>query len=564
MIIDLQKWERMKKKAIRVFQSLLRGPATVREIANEVGLSYPAAAVTIKDLIKEGLCERKNGQVVIRHSAKAQALIKVLSRYRGEELLGGNREKVLGAITSPKTVKEIAGRARLSEQTVYRLLRELKGMLAVGFDGKKYFLRDEDLKAFLEQKLMDARTAGEETGVVILHSNGFTLKRAPKGARTRGAPTAFSRFAEYGVDYGAENRDFFIDPPREVGLEEILVHALLASENSLDRTMCAVLYLKNRGRIDLARTRRLARTLGILDRWLDLESLCRGAPLRRPEDFLPWQEFVEKAAVYGVEVSPPGGLEEVYGVFQRVGGKLKRKISAYCFGETILMLAGLKERTKDIDLAVERVEDFQEISGALGELGYRSRASAPAGEPEPSDVLVHPELPRIDLFTGRICRALGITRSMRESARKSCFGKLEVNFLPLEAVLLLKAVTGREGDLSDMEAIIRSKIDWRLFERIYWEEIESVGGQFCFTLLEALEILQERTQARVPALRRVFRHCLEEGVRLAVEMGARSVPELKRYLDFPEMTLRRAAMSLARGGKIRLIRRGRRLELLPA
>jgi hypothetical protein len=65
---------------------------------------------------------------------------------------------------------------------------------------------------------------------------------------------------------------------------------------------------------------------------------------------------------------------------------------------------------------------------------------------------------------------------MRESARKSCFGNLEVNFLPLEAVLLLKAVTGCEGDLSDMEAIIRSKIDWRLFERIYWEEIESVGG----------------------------------------------------------------------------------------
>jgi hypothetical protein len=273
-------------------------------------------------------------------------------------LLGGNREKVLSALISPKTVKEIAGFTRLSEQTVYRLLRELKGMLAVGFDDKKYFVRDEDLREFLEQKLIDARMSGEETGVVILHSNGFTLKRAPKGAKTSGSPTAFSRFSEYGVEYGAENRDFFIDPPREVGLEEILIHALLASENSLDRTMCAVLYLKNREKIDLAKARRLACTLGILDRWLDLESLCRGAPLRRPEDFLPWQEFVEKAAVYGVEVRPPGGLEEVYEVFQRTGEKLKRRISTYCFGGAALMLAGLKERTKDIDLAVETAEDF--------------------------------------------------------------------------------------------------------------------------------------------------------------------------------------------------------------
>jgi hypothetical protein len=406
--------------------------------------------------------------------------------------------------------------------------------------------------------------SGEETGVVILHSNGFTLKRAPKGAKTSGSPTAFSRFSEYGVEYGAENRDFFIDPPREVGLEEILIHALLASENSLDRTMCAVFYLKNREKIDLAKARRLARTLGILDRWLDLESLCRGAPLRRPEDFLPWQEFVEKAAVYGVEVRPPGGLEEVYEVFQRAGEKLKRRISTYCFGGTALMLAGLKERTKDIDLAVEGVEDFKEICGALGELGYRPESQIPGKGPGPSDILIHPSLPRIDIFTGRICRMLGLTRSMKESARKSCFGNLEVNFLSLESVLLLKAVTGREGDLTDMEAIIRSKIDWRLFEKIYWEEIESVGGQFCFAVLDALEIIQERAQTRIPTLRRVFRHCLEEGVRLAIEMGARSVPELKRYLDFPEMTLRRSVMSLAHGGKIRLIRRGRRLELFPA
>ncbi|MBC7219307.1 MAG: hypothetical protein H5T49_04155 [Hadesarchaea archaeon] len=554
----------MKKNSIRVFQFLQKGPATVRKISNEVGLSYPAAAAAIKDLINEGLCERKNGKIVIKHSAKAQALIKVLSRYRGEELLGGNREKVLSAIISPKAVKEIAGFTRLSEQTIYRLLRELKGMFAVGFDGKKYFVRDEDLREFLEQKLVDERTAGEETGVVILYSNGFTLKRAPKGAKTPGSPTAFSRFAEYGVEYGAENRDFFIDPPREVGLEEILIHALLASENSLDRTMCAVFYLKNRERIDIAKTRRLARTLGVLDLWLDLESLCRGAPLRRSGDFLPWQEFVEKAAVYGVEVRPPGGLEEVYEVFQKVGEKIKRKISIYCFGGTVMMLSGLKERTKDIDLAVEGVEDFREICGALGELGYRFKSPVTNEGPEPSDILIHPNLPRIDIFTGRICRVLGLTQSMRESARKFCLGKLEVNFLPLEAVLLFKAVTGREGDLSDMEAIIRSKIDWRLFERIYWEEIESVGGQFCFTVLDALEILQERTQTRIPALRRVFRHCLEEGVRLAIEMGAKSVPELKRYLDFPEMTLRRSVISLAHAGKIRLIRRGRRLELLPA
>ena len=40
--------------------------------------------------------------------------------------------------------------------------------------------------------------------------------------------------------------------------------------------------------------------------------------------------------------------------------------------------------------------------------------------------------------------------------------------------------------------------------------------------------------------------------------------DLKRFLDFPEATLRRAAEKLAARGEIKLVKRGRRVHLEPS
>jgi hypothetical protein len=329
--------------------------------------------------------------------------------------------------------------------------------------------------------------------------------------------------------------------------------------------MCAVFYLKNRGEIDLAKVRHLARRLGVLDLWLDLEALCRGLPLKQPQKFLPWDEFVEKATVYGVKVEPPFRLRKVHELFGKIGAELGREVEVGCFGGVNLMLAELKEATKDIDLVVEDERSFEALRRALIGLGYRPLSPHKFGKSElrleASGIFVHEKLPRVDLFTRRICKAFALTESMRRTARAMRFGKLEVRFLSLEAVFLLKSVTDREGDMMDMEAIARRGIDWKLLERMYWEEEKLVGERFCLDVLDSLEAIQERIGARIPTLRRLLRHCLEVGIKQSLSLGARSVPDLKRSLDFPEATLRRAVQALVSRGELRLLRSGRRVYL---
>jgi hypothetical protein len=152
---------------------------------------------------------------------------------------------------------------------------------------------------------------------------------------------------------------------------------------------------------------------------------------------------------------------------------------------------------------------------------------------------------------------------MKLGAKAMRFGKLRVNFLSLEAVFLLKSITDREGDILDMEAIARHGVDWKLLKQIYWEEEKLVGPRFCLDVLDSLEVIQKRSGARVPFLRGLLRRCLEEGVKQSIGFGARSVADLKRFLDFPEVTLRRAAERLAARGEIKLVRRGRKVHLEP-
>lgn len=557
----------MRKTSIRVMKQLFKGPASIKELAAALGLSYPTVASAVKTLMEEGLCERTNGSIRVRPTPQTQALENVLARYEGEKLLSGLSEKVLTSIIEPATVPQIARNAGLAEQTVYRALRVLKAMLAVSVKDGNYSVGDEELKEFLKLRRAEKVMKRGEAGATVIYSNDIVLKRAPKGLKVKGAPTAFSRFSDFGVDYGAETRDYFVEPATELGAEEVLAHALLASRDALDTTMCAVFYLKNEKRIVAGKARRLAKRLGVLDPWLDLMALCRGLPLKQPQKFLPWDEFTEKAAVYGVKVKAPFRIKKVHELFKKLGTRLERGTGACCFGGVNLMLTGLKEATKDVDLVVDDRRSFETLHQALLGLDYRPLGPRELGRGErrlgASGIYIHESLPRVDLFTRRICGAFELTEGMKLGSRAMRFGRLEVIFLSLEAVFLLKSITEREGDLLDMEAIARHGVDWKLLEQIYWEEEKLVGRRFCLGVLDGLEVIQERSETRIPFLHRLLRHCIEEGVKQSVELGAQTISELKRLLDFPESTLRRAVRRLASRGEVKLVRRGRRVRLKP-
>ncbi len=555
----------MRKAAIRVLDRLYKGPASIKELSRELGVSYPAMASTVKSLVTEGLCERTNGSIRIKPTPQTQLLGKILTGYNGRRLLGGVRENILTSIIEPATIPQIAKRTGLAEQTIYRNLRELKSMLGVSVEKNYYSLVDEGLKRFLELRRTEKTLMGEEGEVTIIYSDGIILKRAPKGLRAKGTLTAFSRFHDFGVDYGAEFSDYYVEPPTDPSIEDVLIHALLASQTALEATMCAVFYLKNREKVDVGKVERTAKRLGALDMWLDLVALSRAMPLKNPRRFLPWDEFVQKAEVYDVRVEPPFKLRKVNGLFMKLGAKLVHEVTAYCLGGVNLMLMELKEATKDVDLVVEDQRSFKDLHQALLGLGYRTLRVREQGEQErgleASGIYTHESLPRVDLFTRRICKAFELTDGMKAGAKSTLFGRFELRFLSLETVFLLKSITGRDGDLLDMEAIARRGLDWKVLERLYWEEEKLVGGSFCLDVLDSLEVIQKRSGTQISFIRRLLRRCVEEGVKQSAGLGARSLADLRRYLDFPEATLRRAVEELASRGELKLTKRKGRISL---
>jgi DNA-binding MarR family transcriptional regulator len=517
----------MKLVELEVLEEASRGEGTVKELAGRVGKSYLAVAAAVRSLVSRGLCIRKAGKISVRESGETNLLLRILERY-GPTILTGNRERILHALLYPSTVKELSERAGVSEQTAYRLLRDMVRRLAVRREGRKYLLGDELLRKWVEL------------------GAGTEVMKVPKG-KGRGFPTAFSRFPELGVDYFT--REDYITSS-EPSPEEILLHAVQASENAHQLTLCAICLLKNRDKLNLEKIRRLARRKGILSLWLDLEAYSEGMPVKHPESFLPWKEFVEKASLYGIQIEPPARFERISGLFQLIGERLSEKIEVYCFGGAPLLLWGVKDATKDVDLLVER-KWFGILDEVLRGLGYRNRNGG---------IYLHDELPRVDVWVEEV-KELRPTEGMKRGTRSMLYGKLEVKFLSPEAIFILKSVTDRVGDLIDMEALARRGLDWRLLEQLLAELMERGGGKFAIDFLQSLELIGERTGARVPIPRWLKRRALEEGIKLAIRLGAKTVTDLKKLLDFPEATLRGAVSELASRGEIKVNKVGRKIML---
>lgn len=557
----------MEFSKIGALKLLGGGPSTTRELASNMGLSYPRAAAIVRELVREGYCEKAGRQVSLASNVKAGLLRKLADRYEITALLGGSSERLLLALSKALNVDEIQRKTGLSQSTVYQTLRRLMAIGAVRKRADLYSLTDDpDLMAFSELLRRERETTEAEPHAILIHSNDFKLKRVPTGKSARGSKTAFSLFARHGVEY-ASPHDYYVEPEHEVSIEEVLVHALRSAEGRAEGTMCAVFYLKNIDRIDPAKVKSLAKRFGVLSLWVDLQNYVRGLPVHDVERFLPWTEFVEKAGLYGIRVSLPPEAEKTTRALRELGNRLDSTIHAYLFGGANLLLRGLKKATKDLDIVVESEGDFSKLKGALLAMGFepltKKRFTSSDEKLNPSGIYVSKDLPRFDLFTKVICNALFLTEGMKARAGAMAFGKLVLHLLSLEDVFLLKSITEREGDLEDMATILKRGGDLRWGEilRTYFEEEGVVKRHFCFTILDNIELLQQRGGITIPIHGSLLRHCIDVGILQALAYGATSVLEIRKLIDFPEYTIRNRIEKLAKEGKISKRRRNGRLVL---
>jgi len=549
---------------IKALKLLGGGSSTVRELASSMELSYPRAAAIVRELVKEGYCEKTGGRVTLASNVKVSLLKKLADAYKLEVLLGGASELLLRSLSETAGAGVIQRKTGLAQSTVYQTLRRLMAIGAVRKRGDLYTLTDDpDLRAFSELLTRERETIEAEPHAILVHSDDFRLKKVPAGRPARGSKTAFSVFTSHGVKYTSPH-DYYIEPEHEVSIEEVLVHALRSAERKAEVTMCAVFYIKNLGKIDPAKVRSLAKRFDVLSLWVDLQNYIRGLPVLNVERFLPWKEFAEKADLYGIQVSLPPEAEKTMVALKEIGDKLDSTVHAYLFGGANMLLQGLKKATKDFDIVVEKKEDFLRLKDALLALGFeplaRVQITLSDKKLNPSGIYVSKNLPRFDLFTKVICNDFFLIGEMKARAKAMAFGKLVLHLLSLEDVFLLKSITEREGDLEDMATILKrgGNLKWSEILKTYYEEEEAIKKHFCFVMLDNIEILQQREGITIPIHRALSHHCIDVGILQALAHGAASIGEIRKLINFPEYTTRNRVGKLVNEGKIsKRVKKGR-------
>lgn len=155
-------------------------------------------------------------------------------------------------------------------------------------------------------------------------------------------------------------------------------------------------------------------------------------------------------------------------------------------------------------------------------------------------------------FHENICNAFFLTGSVKKRAETKSFGKLEPCLLNLEDLFLLKSTTGREGDLEDMAIIVRQGggLRWNTVLEIYFEEEKKIRQHLCLTILDSIELLQEKENLRIPIHKPLLRHCVDIGIFQLVYRGTTSVKEIRGLMNFPEYVIRNRVAKLVKEGKL--------------
>jgi len=553
----------MRTKALRALNLLSTDQMSTRDLAKVLNLSYRMTANIVKDLLQQGYLAKTDGEIGLAPTALATAYRRISARYDTVKLLGESRERVLLALLDKNTIQGIQSATKLSYRSIRRALNSLLETGAVGEKNRRYsIVEDRELQLFLTTlREEQQRRLVEPYAEVVYASQSAILKRVPLGRSAEGVPTAFSVFDKYGVELRPVFQ-YFVQPERELSVEEALVHAIVFSASPVELTDCAVFYAKNRNSIDLPRLRRIAKEFSVDGIVVDLENYVRDLTVSSPERFLPWKEFAEKARLYGVSpesLLPPSAFPDFFSELSR---QLKRGLSIYVFGGEAMRIRGLKRATKDVDVVVETEGAASILREALQALGYRALTrifSMADRKLRPSGIFVRENRPRVDLFVGVICNAFSLSDSMRGRCETRLIGSLRLCVVSNEDIFLLKSITDREGDVYDMIDLARSSgFRWGMvFEELLVQE-QWAGRHFCFSLLDSVEIIEERTNIRPPFYNKLVNHCIDQAILDSVgKWKATTLKQIRKLVNYPDYRLRSRINRLVDEGRLEMSEEGR-------
>ncbi|AZH25924.1 helix-turn-helix transcriptional regulator [Haloplanus aerogenes] len=541
----------MRGAELRVIDCLRDQSYSVGELADAIDKSQSWTSEVVGDLENAHLVDRTDG-VQLATTYEASLLAELLDRYALENVLIGTKEDILGALLGgPKTISELQTKG-FAKSTLYKHLNEIQETGAIAHTDDGYAITDDTLRSFLEAR---TRTTPFETEY---RANGDRLVATSKDT-VDGTPTAFSAFTRYGVDYHPA-KTYVYQGDRSLGLEEVLIHAVTVAENKKQMAMAGVFYLTHRATLDASDLWRLANRWECVEKWADLFAYIDQREVHHDELFLPWEEFIDLANDYGVyprgqhpEDSLRRGLEEL-------GDHLETPVDVYLLGGGNLILRGLKDSTKDVDIVVEDGQTFFAIAESLQDLGYEERSDLEAAynQLDPSIVVEKEGFPRWDIFVEAVAGQLQLTPAMIERCDQSFeYGNLHVHLLSLTDIFVFKSITEREGDLEDAALIARqADLDWEsIFQEIKTQE-DRTGQLFSFAVLDTLDVLDERHNIVSPITDRLVSYCLENALLVSLD-APKTIEDLREELDFPDHQIYNKLRKLEEEGQLTVDRSGR-------
>lgn len=540
----------MLNSELSVLEELKKENQTVSEIAESISKSQSWTSELIKNLKKKNLIET-NKKIHIADTYEATVLTGLIDRYDIQKILSGRKEDILlSLLRKPKEVSGLERRG-FPRSTVYRALKELRESGVVAETEEGYDIVEEDLRDFLKaiQRKPFQRTysAGDEKLIE-------TKKRDMEGDKT-----AFSTFKRYGVGY-LPVRNYFYKGEKSLSLEDVLIHAVVCAKNKKQTAMCCIFYLKHRGSLEMEKLWRLASRWDSTEKWADLMAFVDRRDLRNPDLFLPWEEFNRLLEDYEVKTADKYFEETILENFGRIGKNLEENLDVFLLGGANLILRGLKDSTKDIDVVLEDRDSYESLVKALEREGYREKHEFERvyENLEPSGIFQKGGGLRWDVFVRKVAGALRLTTDMKNRVDKEReFGKLKMGFLSPTDIFLFKSVTDREGDFEDAALLARKGlVDWEDVLKSVKEQERVTGRYFSFAVLDTLDVLSEAYNVEVPIHGKLLSYVLEQALVITLQKP-KTIKDLRRDLDFPDHQIYNKLNKLEEEGKVEVDRSGK-------
>jgi len=193
---------------------------------------------------------------------------------------------------------------------------------------------------------------------------------------------------------------------------------------------------------------------------------------------------------------------------EELNQKLKCHISLYVLGGGAMSYFGLKDSTRDIDVGLKSIDEYEKLLEALHALKYRDVIPKHQSylDMNTSAVLENPDGLRWDIFVKIICNGLQLSEGMIERAEKwLSYNNVEIYAVSPEDNFVFKSITSRERDRDDMNTLYIHGLDFNnIKSEMVWQTENSNDRAWLAFFYLGLEELKEKYGVKIPYFKEFY------------------------------------------------------------